>query len=194
MKSDCLNVELALIRDDTIRDFVKEYLDKFVPDYFYTVPASSTGKYHPSYALGVGGLVRHTKATVIIARELLELEQYSHLNRDEIFSALIIHDTFKHGLKEGHTAFEHPVFSAKAIILFAKEYHPEMLDVARSIAKLVITHMGQWTTSKKSNIILPKPQTDAEKFVHLCDYLASRKCITIEVEYEPSEEKEEQQK
>ena len=191
MKSDCFREELDLIRDDILRDFIREFLDKFVPDYFYVVPASSSGKYHPQYALGEGGLVRHTKACVVIAKELLQLEQFNKLNRDEVISALIIHDTFKQGLDKGHTIFEHPVFSSKAIILFAKEYHPEMLEVARSISKLVISHMGQWSTSVRSNIILPKPQTESEKFVHMCDYLASRKNITVDAIYEPP--KEEQQ-
>ena len=42
-----------------------------LPDYFFHEAASSTGKYHPSYALGDGGLLRHTKAAVRFASELL---------------------------------------------------------------------------------------------------------------------------
>ena len=29
-------------------------LIELLPDYFFEIPASSTGKYHPSYALGTG--------------------------------------------------------------------------------------------------------------------------------------------
>ena len=191
MKSDCFKTELNLINDAKIRAFIKEYLDKFVPDYFYVVPASSSGKYHPQYALGEGGLVRHTKACVAIANELLELEQFKYVDRDNAISALIIHDTFKHGLDKGHTKFEHPLLASNAIILFAKEYHPEMLGVAREISKLVATHMGQWNTNSKSKVVLPLPETAEQKFVHMCDYLASRKNITVDVSYEPP--KEEQQ-
>lgn len=193
MKSDCLKEELSLISDKKLRDFITEYLDKFVPEYFYVIPASSSGKYHPQYALGEGGLIRHTKACVLIANELLVLEQNNKLNHDEIISALIIHDTFKQGLNGGgHTEFEHPLYSARAILLFAKEYHPDMLGVAREISKLVVSHMGQWNNSNKAKVVLPKPETEAQKFVHMCDYLASRKSIIVNINYEPS--KEEQQK
>ena len=192
MKSDCFKKELNLISKTKLREFIREYLDKFVPEYFYVVPASSTGKYHPQYALGEGGLVRHTKACVTIANELLELVQFKYIDRDNAISALIIHDTFKQGLEGGHTKFEHPVFASNAIILFAKEHHPEMLGVAREIAKLVASHMGQWNTNNKSRVVLPLPETAEQKFVHMCDYLASRKNITVDVTYEPS--KEEQQK
>ena len=37
MKSDCFKTELNLISDTKIRAFIKEYLDKFVPDYFYVL-------------------------------------------------------------------------------------------------------------------------------------------------------------
>ena len=193
MRADCFTSELMLIRDASLRVFINEYMENFVPDYFYIVPASSTGKYHPQYALGAGGLVRHTKACVAIAEELLSIEQNKHLDHDKIISALIIHDTFKSGLSEGgHTKFEHPLFSANAINLFAKEYHPDMMDIANDISKLVISHMGEWNTSKYSKTILPKPQTEEQKFVHMCDYLASRKNIEVAVEYEPPKEEEQQ--
>ena len=116
----------------------------------------------------------------------------NYLNHDKIISALIIHDTFKQGLKQGHTEFEHPVFVARAIVLFAKEYYPVLLNFAIEISELVASHMGQWNKSKQSRVILPKPQTEEQKFVHMCDYLASRKSIIVNVKYEPSEE--EQQK
>lgn len=43
------------------------------------------------------------------------------------------------------------------------------------IYDLIASHMGQWNTNDYVNIVLPKPKTQLEKFVHLCDYLASRK-------------------
>lgn len=188
MRSDCFSVELSLIRDEKLRYFIQEYLNKFVPDYFYVVPASSSGKYHPQYALGDGGLVRHTKACVVIAQHLLSLEQNAKLNKshDEIISALIIHDTFKQGLGRSHTKFEHPILSARAIGLFAKEYYPDMVEKATYIATLVASHMGQW--NRRDSMVLPKPKTAEEQFVHMCDYLASRQDITVDVRYEPPKE------
>ena len=83
MKSEVFETELNYISDDKIRDSTRYLLEK-LPDYFYTMPASTSGKYHPEFSLGEGGLVRHTKAAVRIAVELF---------RDNIFN------TFEFGEK-----------------------------------------------------------------------------------------------
>ena len=49
-----------------------------------------------------------------------------------------------------------------------------------AIAGAVASHMGKWTTSKYSDIVLPRPKTDIQKCVHLCDYLASRKHLIFD--------------
>ena len=198
-KSKCLEQQFVLLKNRALRNFIIDYMEQCVPDYFYVVPASSTGKYHPKYALGPGGLVRHTMAAVYFAETLLSLEQNKSLSwvwHDEIIAALIIHDSFKQGLvnkkgqRDGHTKFEHPLMAANALLLFAKEVHPEMQEEAKLIASLVASHMGQWNRSERSRTILPKPQSDAEKFVHMCDYLASRQDITVSVNYEPKTEEQ----
>lgn len=43
------------------------------------------------------------------------------------------------------------------------------------ISRLIASHMGQWNRAFNSNVTLPKPKSDIQQFVHLCDYLASRK-------------------
>lgn len=195
MRSDSFKEELRLIEDKQLRGLITSYLDEVVPDYFWVVPASSSGKYHPDYALGVGGLVRHTKACVKIAEGLLSLEQNEALNilyHDEIISALIIHDTFKQGTKGGNTVFDHPLIAVRALILYAREKSPnkEILSKAEKVARLVASHMGQWNRNARSLAVLPKPATEAEKFVHMCDYLASRKYLTVAVSYGTSETQE----
>ena len=45
------NKEINYIKNDRIKNSLVIMLDK-LPDYFYHVPASSTGKYHPSFSLG----------------------------------------------------------------------------------------------------------------------------------------------
>ena len=39
--------------------------------------------------------------------------------------------------------------------------------------------MGRFNTSDYSDVILPLPNTAEQKFVHMCDFLASRKVINI---------------
>lgn len=63
------NKEISYIKNERIRNSLITILD-LLPDYFYHIPASSTGKYHPEFTLGDKGLVRHTKAAVRIAYEL----------------------------------------------------------------------------------------------------------------------------
>lgn len=178
--SKIFSKEIGAIHNKELAKAVAIFLDEYVPSYFYEVAASSTGKYHPWYSLGYGGLVRHTKAAVLIAVDLLSLEQNKHLPADEIIAALILHDTFKHGLiDDEHTIFDHPLVAAYKLMDYAHEIDlPEMEEVAT----LVATHMGQWNVSKYDKSELPKPVTEAQKFVHMCDYLASRKYIIVEVE------------
>ena len=71
MKHEVFRRELDYIKDDRIRKACETVLD-MLPDYFYEIPASSTGKYHPEFSLGTGGLVRHVKVAVRIAKELLD--------------------------------------------------------------------------------------------------------------------------
>ena len=52
-----------------------------------------------------------------------------------------------------------------------------------AISNCIKSHMGQWNTDYKTKEeILPKPVTELEKFVHLCDYLASRKLLEVNFE------------
>ena len=62
--------ELSYFKIDKVRKACIATL-KLLPEYFFEVPASSTGKYHPEYALGDGGLLRHSKAAMRIGYELL---------------------------------------------------------------------------------------------------------------------------
>lgn len=181
LPSKIFEKELTAIRDNKLRELTSEFLDVYVPEYFYEIPASSTGKYHPWYSLGYGGLVRHTKSAVLIAVDLLNLEQNKHLPSDNIIVALLVHDTYKRGIVDnGHTEFNHPILAAEQFCYTAGlwGYNDDKLD---EIKMLISSHMGQWNTDNKNNV-LPKPITEAQKFVHMCDYLASRKYITVEVE------------
>ena len=36
------------------------------------------------------------------------------------------------------------------------------------------SHSGEWNTNKKGEEIMPKPKTEYEKLIHVCDILASR--------------------
>lgn len=183
--------ELKWIKNKDIRKFAIEMISE-LPDYFFTVPASSTGKYHPSYSLGNGGLVRHTKGAVLIAKTLLDLEQYqseySEEERDIMLTALLLHDGVKHGLNGNkYTVSTHPTEMVDFIndFIIKKDLNPwdDMITTTKMICDCIATHMGEWTKDYKTGEeVLDKPETNMQKFVHMCDFLASRKFLEVNFE------------
>lgn len=147
-------------------EFVEKAYRFCAPMRFFLQPASSSGKYHPSYALGMGGLVRHTKAAMIMAKTLFPLYHFTPLEEDRIMGALALHDIAK-------PSKLHPLEVKALLEPITDEYYREVLFVV----PLIETHMGKWDQFGK----LPRPKSTSEKFVHLCDYLASRKEISIEI-------------
>lgn len=179
-KTETFEFELNFIQNEETRNIIKDLIGK-LPDYFFKVGASSTGKYHPNYALGEGGLVRHTKAAVRIANELLRVEMFEGLSekKDVIIAALLLHDGLKHGEEYSkYVKAEHPVLATNFIM-----NELGSTPLAYEISDLVITHMGQWNTKfNSSQEIMPKPSTKPQSFVHMCDYLASRKFLEFNFE------------
>lgn len=192
MRKDKFRRELDMIISDDIRIFGEIALDG-VPEYFFTTAASSSGKYHPSYALGDGGLVRHTCAAIRFAHHLFQLEQFqnqfSQREQDLTLVAIMLHDSWKHGDKGSkHTVFEHPQVAADWIR--GNELFKELLssEERELVATAIESHMGQWNTSRKAAFVLEKPKSKIQKFVHMCDYLASRKDLEVQFEdYVPLE-------
>ena len=182
---NCFSEELNEITNESIRKFAKWCLEQ-LPDYFYEVAASSTGKYHPKYSLGKGGLVRHTKAAYKIANELLEnhtIQNFNEVEKDIIRISILLHDGLKHGIKYNrYVIATHPLEVVNYIENKMKENNKNFIDdfTWNEIASCIRSHMGEWNTDYKTKQeILPKPKSDMQKFVHLCDYLASRKCIEV---------------
>lgn len=179
---EVFNKELSYIKSDRIKNSLITIL-KSLPSYFYEVPASSTGKYHPKYTLGNGGLVRHTKSAIKMAIELFNNPSLSDFTEDEkdlIIFALCIHDGLKNGLiKSEYTVFEHPLLISN----FVKEKKNELEltdDEINLVCRCLETHMGPWTTNYKGEEVLSPPKDKYQLFVHLCDYIASRKFLNVE--------------
>ena len=177
---------LDTFENEDIKEFAIVLLDD-MPEYIWHVGASSTGKYHPAYSLGEAGLMRHQIAVVRFLNFFLELEQYgsklTSRERDLIRISGLIHDGRKSGSQEDYekskyTRFNHPILMADAVRSFDGKYlcHEELELIADTISK----HMGQWNTDKKTNVELPKPNNKFARMVHVADYLASRKCLTMD--------------
>lgn len=179
--------------------FAQELIDE-VPEYFWTEPASATGKHHPEFSLGVGGLARHSLMTFHWLKTLLfDYDQDMTDYVPGMVVAALFHDCCKRGLPDSidleHTKFEHPLLGAKFVLDRAERFAGENKEFFGTVIEdeeafkhnvaiavsCIETHMGKWTTSKHSEVTLPKPKTAFQFMVHLADYIASRKCTTFDV-------------
>ena len=168
--------ELSYISNNKMKEFVKILLT-YADDYFFEVPASSSGKYHPSFALGNGGLVRHTKAVAYFTNELIrpsiEFDKISRYEGDCLIAAAIAHDIKKQGDGvDGHTVKEHPQLASNYVRKMWEEYGKKLLneDAVDYICEVIESHMGPWQS--------PCPETRPQLIVFYADYIASRKEIS----------------
>lgn len=181
-KVEMFDKEISYIKNNKYKEDIK-ILIELLPDYFFVIPAASTGKYHPGYAQGDGGLLRHTKAAVKIAHELLLDacigDKYTSDEKDLMLMALILHDGLKLGKeKSRYTRFDHPLLAAS----FVKENKDKLSLNDKEvdfISDAIKTHMGPWTVDYDGNEVLEKPHTKYQNFVHMCDFLASRKFLEV---------------
>lgn len=184
-KIETFNKEYTYIKNKKYVENLKIMVD-LLPDYFFSVPASSTGKYHPAFSLGEGGLVRHTKFAVRLANEFYNDEAVTSIfnqnEKDLMIFALVLHDGLKSGLeKSEYTLVDHPLLISNYI----KENRNKLTltdGEIEFICNVIESHMGPWNTDYKGNEVLPKPINKYQKFVHMCDYLASRKFLNTNFE------------
>jgi len=191
-KTDTFEKELVFINDERVRRFVEAALET-LPDYFFVIAASSTGKYHPSYTAGDGGLTRHVRACVRIAVELYRMEMFNYfspLDKDLILASLILHDGYKNGKGGSNfTVITHPIVMAEEIRTNLNFAEILQLEEIETVANNISVHMGQWNTDYRTKKeVLEKPSGKMQNFVHLVDYLASRKCLEMNFDVEISKE------
>ena len=175
-KSKYFEREINLIQSEDYRMFIRDYLDNYVPKYFWEIGASSSGKFHPQFSQGEGGLVRHTKAVVLFAEELLRMSSYMYMSeefKDYVIMACILHDTCKYGITDyDKDQYKDHAKNASVNVANAwQEYFEEQAPVFFTNA--IKCHMGQW--SEREN----RPFTNIDRCVHMADYMASRNFIDI---------------
>lgn len=169
--------EIELINDCRYQEFVKDYMENYVPQYFWEIGASSSGKYHPEFSQGEGGLVRHTKAVVMFAVELLKMSSYMYMPKeyhDFVIMACIMHDTCKYGTTE-FCKDEYKYHAENAAERVCKAWEDFFGEPAPFLLiNAIKSHMGQWSTNRED-----KPFTQIDRCVHMADYIASRNFIDI---------------
>ena len=170
--------EIDLIVNEDLRMAVKSYLEEATPDYFWTDGASASGKFHPKFSQGIGGLVRHTKAVVMFAEELLRMSSYAYMKeeyKDYVIAACLVHDTIKYGEEEfDKSEYKNHARNAADAFAFWCENNTPIGEPHFLLLNAIRSHMGQWSTDKED-----RPFTSVDRCVHMADYIASRNFIDI---------------
>lgn len=169
--------EIKFIEDSGLRSKVERCFLDFCPDYFWTVPASSSGKYHPESHRGKYGLFLHTKRGFVVFEELADSFEAQDLvddwKRDCGRAAILLHDLYKYGVgeKESHTVSNHDRLAARKL---RKELPGEVIGCIDS-------HNGAWGEGGM-------PESALEHLHHLSDMVASRESIDCIKVYKPCRE------
>jgi len=187
MNADVFSYEINLIKEEPLREFAKKAIS-IVPEYISSIPASSTGKYHPAFSLGEGGLVNHIKAVTRLGYELFEIQPYGEFSKhqqDLVLIALLLHDGWKSGLEHSqYSVAEHPLIASQELKKNFYDTDSISNEDLNFICEAIETHMGKWVNDYKSGQkVLEPPRNPVQRFVHLCDYTVSRKMFK-EIDFE----------
>lgn len=171
---------VKLDKIEELGKFARYAFDK-LPDYWFIKPASSTGKYHPSFANGKYGLGLHTYCACLYwdllytAFENDLVGEYCIDTYETGLIAVIFHDALKYVGNLEYTTKTHDVDSAewlrKRSITFARDEGITIADThINNICSAIRTHMGPWSTDGP-------PKQLFERLVFIADYMASSKVM-----------------
>lgn len=161
-----------------------EDMIEFIPDYIFTIPSSTSGKYHNATQCKPHGQIYHIIMFAEIVNYRLALkgnqERFkSPTQRDAMRCVPIFHDAIKCGWNGSpYTVHDHPMLAGEWV-RNTKVEHDVDDKVKEAIACMCERHSGEWTSSKKSKIVLPEPENAMEFFIHECDILSSRSNIDM---------------
>lgn len=167
----------------------EEFLNYFkdmcaeIPDYIFIMPSSTSGKYHNKTQCMQHGQIYHVYMFSSILNHLLNLSwNKNRFNTPQIRDCMrcipVFHDALKCGENGKFTVHEHPLLAHDWVLNTSVE-HDINIEYKSIIANMCYAHSGEWTTSKRSNIVLREPQSDMEFFIHECDILSSRSDIDM---------------
>lgn len=167
--------ELELINDSEIRDFVEACLDH-APEYAFTIPATSSGKFHPDDEKGEGGSYLHLRKAGRVADDLCRNFNVTGYDRDCIIAAAIMHDLCKNGYPDdsGHTVAGHGSLWIHIVEEFVPKSDILKIDYIVKIGQLIGEHMGRW------DIPYHIATDTCSLIVQIADYVVSRNYIHVE--------------
>lgn len=182
-----LKPEASLIKDTTIQTLVLRILSEKTPAYFWECDSSSSGFYHPTVNGEPISLVDHVKSATRILYTLLSHPsikgKFTQLEIDIMLASIILHDCAKKGVdSEGRTTQHgHPLYVSlmcpDVVSDLEKEYFTRIVEN-------IVTHHGPYRWREGDPCVLPAIQTEQQYYVHLADWLASRKLFHVDLDNE----------
>lgn len=157
------NQEIRLLQNKEKQEKTLNLLSSSVSEKMKSVPASSSGKYHPLFAQGEGGLIRHSKAVAQGAYALAGLLNVPG-DKDRFVVAGLMHDMWKLG-PEGKFGFTDPKHGSLAADALMKAGLSDEAGLAGP-------HMGNFSKGQYKNA--PKISTFDQRLLNNADWLMSR--------------------
>jgi uncharacterized protein (DUF3820 family) len=174
--------EFNYIKDNNLRKFAEEIIAN-AGDWFFVEPASTSGKYHPKFSLGDGGLMRHTRCVAYWAMCMAESFNMTQEDSDLLVIAALAHDIKKHD-DNGHFLRNHPLLASDYVCDIMEKFSEDVItnEQVQKICCAVSSHMGKWEGTREwvkdtTKELFPMPKNDFEKALQAADYIASRKAI-----------------
>lgn len=171
--------EIELVDDDEIRTATLDAARRGIPEYFWEVPATGSGRYHNPFARRRHGLWVHVKMVYTAYERMVD----SFVQQDRITereadcgrAAVLLHDM----LKYGH-AYESGDGTESNHDVLAAHWLRHNTDVPEEVVDCVEAHNGAWYDGTA-------PSSELQQLVHMADMVASTKNVTCGV-YEPADE------
>jgi hypothetical protein len=188
--------ELDRIKNPNLQAFAQFCLDK-APLYFWLVPSSSTGKYHPPQSNGRGGLVRHVKAMLVFCETFIRMNSLTGDDADCARVACLTHDIVKYGPNDTplpHTTKDHDRQGALFVHQLGQLFNAERAEdkrvpdaTLRLICGGIAWHAGQWASKQpNSPKRYPTDFTLLEQTVHQADMAAATPDVCMHSLMEPT--------
>lgn len=173
-----------MIEGSLRRQTVQVFLEH-CPQYFWTAPASSTGKYHPRSHSKKHGLWLHTKRAFTVYEDLSDswLKQ-GVVTRYEVNcgrAAILLHDLLKYGKPSGDGSSERRTHTVSNHDRLASNLLREETELPEEVVACVDSHNGPWSRGKS-------PENALEMLHHVADMVASRRRIDGIAVYKPCRE------
>lgn len=150
-----------------------------IPDYIFTMPSSTSGKFHNATQCQTYGQIYHVYMFDVILNHRLRLKTNKELyptpeERDAMRCVPTLHDAVKCGWNgSSYTVQDHPLLAAKWV-LETKVERDIPQEYKQMIADMCEAHSGEWNKSRSGQVIMSEPRNPREFFIHECDILASR--------------------